>query len=265
MGRGIGIPQIIPASMAAQPAVWGASWRNKLQAVIAIAVGVISLVTGLVALYFDRHNAAEISAYNAAGECATPANATGSEACRYEGLANIVSTGRDTRLFAVIAFDSMPGRTFITSWPTNTEPDITFLTPGAPIDAEVWNGKITKLGGTRTVDSPENVPMGLWELTVFFTVFGVPLLLIGERMARSAWREGSSLVPLVPASTPMRLSARSRNVILATVFLVIGTPLTFFLLINTRSGFELAYRAITGIALFAIGARFAWLAWRAKS
>lgn len=229
-----------------------------------IAIAVIDLVTGLVALYFDRHDAAEISAYNSAGECALPADAIGSETCRYEGRANVVSTRRDTRLFAVVAFDSMPGRTFSTSWPTKLEPDIASLTPGAPIGAEVWNGKITKLGGLRTVDSPENVPMGLWELTAFFTVFGLPLLVFGGLAARSAWRDPAGVAPVVPAATRIPLSARSARLILASVFLVIGTPLTVFLLINARSGFELTYRAITGIVLLAIGVRFAWIALRTK-
>ncbi len=250
--------------MAAQPAVWGASWRNKLQAVLAIAIAVIGLVTALVLLYFDRHDAAEISAYNSASVCAGPADAIGSETCRYEGQANVVSTRRDTRLYAVIAFDSMPGRTFTTSWPTKTEPNLALLSPATTIDAEVWNGKIAKLGGTRTVDSPDNVPMGLWELSAFFGVLCLPLLFFGGQMARSAWRDQAGALPVVPASTPIQLSARSRNLILATLFLVIGTPLSVFLLIHARSGIELAYRAIAGVALFAIGVRLAWVAWRAK-
>jgi hypothetical protein len=250
--------------MAGQPAIWGAAWRNKLQAVLMVAIAVIGLVAALVLVYFDRHDAAEISAYNSASLCAAPADAIGSETCRYEGQANIVSTNRDTRLYAVVAFDSMPGRTFSTSWPTKTEPDIAVLSPGAAIDAEVWNGKITKLGGTRTVDSPENVPMGLWELSAFFAVLGLPLLVFGGLTARSAWRNQASVVPVVPAPTSIPLSARSRYVIIAAVFLLTGTPLTVTLLINARSGIELAYRAITGIVLFAIGVRFAWLAWRTK-
>jgi hypothetical protein len=250
--------------MAAQPAVSGGSWRNKLQAVLVIAIAVIGLVTALVLLYFDRRDAAEISAYISASVCATPADAIGSESCRYEGRANVVSTRRDIRRYVVVAFDSMPGRTFSSSWPTKTEPDIALLSPGATIDAEVWNGKITKLGGTRTVDSPENVPMGLWELSAFLAVLGLPLLAFGGQMVRSAWRDQRSIVPVVDASTPIQLSVRSRYVILATIFLVIGTPLSVFLLINARSGIELAYRAIAGIALFAIGVRLAWIARRTK-
>jgi hypothetical protein len=250
--------------MAAQPAVWGASWRNKLQAVLVIAVAVIGLITGLVFLYLDRHDTAEISAYKSASVCAAPAEAIGSETCRYEGRANIVSTRRDTVLYAVVAFDSMPGRTFSTSWPAHTEPDLALLSPGAAIDTEFWNSKITKLWGTRTADSPENVPMGLWELSAFFAALCLPLLAFGVMTARSAWWDRASVVPMVPASTPAQLSARSRYVILATIFLVIGTPLTVFLLINARSGIELAYRAIAGVALFAIGVRLAWISWRTK-
>jgi hypothetical protein len=250
--------------MAAQPAGGGASWRNRVQAVFTIAIATMALVAALVLLYFDRHDAAEISAYNSASACTAPADAIGSETCRYEGQANVVSTRRETRLYVVVAFDSMPSRTYSTSWSTNNGPNISLLRPGATLDAEVWNGKITKLGGMPTVDSPENVPMGLWELTVFFMLLGLPLLVFGVLAVRSAWRDQASLVAVVPASTPSQLSARSRYVIFATLFLVIGTPLTVFLLINARSGIELTYRAITGVVLFAIGLRLAWAAWRAK-
>lgn len=233
--------------MAAQSAVWGASWRNKFQAVLYIAIAVISLISAPVVLYFDRHDAAEISAYNSASVCVAPADAIGSQTCRYEGQANVVSTRRDIRLYAVVAFDSMPGPTISASWPTNTEPDLASLRPGATISAEVWNGKVTKLGGTRTVDSPENVPMGLWELSAFFTILGLPLLVFGGLTARSAWRDQPGVVPLATASTPPRLSARSRYAILAMVFLVMGTPLTAFLLINARSGIELCLRSALGL------------------
>jgi hypothetical protein len=250
--------------MAAQPAVWGASWRNKLQAVLFIAIAVIGLVTALVLLYFDRHDAAELSAYSSARVCAAPADAIGSETCRYEGQARVVSTRRDTLLYALVAFDSMPGRTFNTSWPAKTEPDVALLSPGATIDAEVWNGKVTKLGGTITVDNPENVPADLWKLSAFFAVLCIPLLVVGGLAARSAWRDQASVVPGVPASTLPQQSARWRYAILAGIFLVIGTPLSVFLLISARSGIELAYRAIAGIALLAIGVRLAWVAWRTK-
>ena len=229
-----------------------------------MAIAVIGLGTALVLLYFDRHDGAEIVAYNSAGVCAAPADAIGSEACRYRGQANVVSTRRDTVLYAVVAFDSMPGRTFSTSWPTTNEPDLTLLSPGATIDAEVWNGKLTKLGGTQTADSPENVPMGLWELSAFLAVMCLPLVVWGGLMARTAWRDQTSVAPLVPGPTPTKLSARSRNVILAAILLVIGTPLSVLLLINARSGIELAYRALAGIVLVAIGIRLAWIAWSAK-
>lgn len=250
--------------MAAQPAAWDASSRKKLLAVLVVAIAVLGLISALVLLYLDRHDAAEISAYNSAHVCAAPADAIGSETCRYEGQATVVSTRRDIRLYAVVAFDSMPGRTIGTSWPTDTEPDLALLSPGSTISAEVWNGKITKLAGTRTVDSPENVPMGLWELSAFLAIMGLPLLVFGGLTARSAWRDQAGLVPVVPASAPAQLSARSRYAILAAVFLVIGTPFTAFLLLNARSGIELAYRAIAGIALVVIGVRLTWIAWRSK-
>ena len=114
------------------------------------------------------------------------------------------------------------------------------------------------------MDNPEDVPMGLWAISAFFAVLCLPLLFFGWQMARSAWRAQAGVVTMLPASTPVQLSARSRNAILATIFLFIGTPLSVLLLIHVRSGVELVYRTIAGIALFAIGVRLAWVAWRKK-
>jgi hypothetical protein len=158
-----------------------------------------------------------------------------------------------------VQFDSMPGRTLSTSWPTTHEPDLALVNPGATVDAEIYGGKVAQLAGQHTVDNPENVPKNLWELSAFFAILGMPLLGISVQMARAAWREQ-------PIGTPRPafsgLSNRSRYAILAAVFLVIGTPLTVFLLINARSTVELAYRAVTGIVLLAIGLSLAWTAWR---
>jgi hypothetical protein len=252
------------ATMADQPPVWGASWRNKVQAVMVISVAVIGLVIGLVALYFDRHDTAEISAYASSSACAAPADAIGSETCRYAGQATLVSTRQDTRLFAVVTFASTPGRTFSTSWPLNTEPDHSTLSPGAAIAAELWNGKITKLGGVRTVDNPQNVPSGLWELTAFFTVLGVPLLVIGWQLARKAWREEAATSPAPSAPLFARLSTSSRYAIVAAIFLVLGLPVNVFLIATARSGVELAYRVLTAVVLLAIVLYLARAAWRAK-
>jgi hypothetical protein len=45
------------------------------------------------------------------------------------------------------------------------------------------------------------------------------------------------------------------------LFLVVGTPISVYIVINARSGVELVYRAITGGALLAIGVSVAWRAW----
>jgi hypothetical protein len=52
--------------------------------------------------------------------------------------------------------------------------------------------------------------------------------------------------------------------LLALIFGVVGLPLSVFLIIHARSGFELAYRAITGVVLLVIAANLAWRAWRPK-
>ncbi len=247
--------------MAAQPAVWGAAWR-KLQAAIGIAIAVFALVAALVVLYLDRLDTAQVSAYHSASSCAAPADAMGSQACRYQGQARLVRTWRDTRLYAEVTFDSMPGRTLETNWPTTHEPDPASVEPGATVDAEIYGGKVTQLAGQHTVDNPENVPKDLWVLSVFFGVLGLPALFLGWQTARSAWRPQAMVVPAsTPESTPTQLAARTRYAIFAGLFLLVGTPISVYIVINARSGFELAYRAITGVVLFAIGVSLAWRAW----
>src|SRR5260370_1446792 len=106
-----------------------------------------------------------------------------------------------------------------------------------------WRNKLQAVLVMAIAVIAENVPMGLWELSAFLAVMCLPLVVWGGLMARTAWRDQTSVAPLVPGPTPTKLSARSRNVILAAIFLVIGTPLSVLLLINARSGLGLAYLA----------------------
>ena len=249
--------------MSAQPSPREAPWRSKLQAALVIAIAVVGLTVGLATLYVDRHDAAELSAYNAAATCAAPAGALLSEGCRYKGEASVVRTNRDTILHAAVSFASLPGRTFTTAWPLHTEPDPASLSPGTTVDAELWSGKVTKLADTMTVDSPKNVASGLWELSVFFGVLGVPLLVWGVLLARSAW-SGKVRVAQALAAAPAQLSPRSGYWIFSAVFLALGVPMSIYIAVNGRTVVERGFGVFTGIALLALGAWTGWLARKAS-
>jgi hypothetical protein len=98
----------------------------------------------------------------------------------------VLSTSRQTRLEAVVSFESLPGRTFSTSFPTNDEPDSSALKAGASVAGELWNGKVTRLAGKATVDDPVGYPTSaLVEIAALLAVLSLPLLAIGIWLARS--------------------------------------------------------------------------------
>jgi membrane protease YdiL (CAAX protease family) len=62
---------------------------------------------------------------------------------------------------------------------------------------------------------------------------------------------------------PAPVSPR-RLALVAVFFVVVGLPLTIFLMDHARSGAELAYRAVTGVVLLVIAASLAWRGLRPK-
>jgi hypothetical protein len=134
----------------------------------------------------DVRDSGLISAYRSASNCTSPSNALNSDSCRFQGQAQVLSTSRQTRLEAVVSFESLPGRTFSTSFPTNDEPDSSALKAGASVAGELWNGKVTRLAGKATVDDPVGyATSALVEIAALLAVLSLPLLAIGIWLARS--------------------------------------------------------------------------------
>jgi hypothetical protein len=166
-----------------------AAWQSKAQAAYAIGIGVVALIAAAVAfLMYLQHNS-EMNAYESASTCASPSDALNGQGCRFDGQAHVLSTSRHDRLEAVVTFDALPTRTFSTSFPTHDEPSSTALRAGATSDGELWAGKVTRLAGKPTVDSPEPYPAQTFLIfAVFFSVSGLVIIFMSSRLARAAWR-----------------------------------------------------------------------------
>jgi hypothetical protein len=150
---------------------------------------VIALIAAAVAFVMYLQHSSAISAYQSASKCASSSDALNDQGCRYEGLAQVLSTGRHDRLEAVVRFDDLPTRTFSTSFPNNNEPSSTALKAGATADGELWAGKVTRLAGKPTVDNPEPYPAQTFLIfAIFFAVGGLVNLFMSSRLARAAWR-----------------------------------------------------------------------------
>ncbi len=167
---------------------WGAAWRNKAQAVFALAIGVIAVVSTVVFLVVYFRDSSDVTAFQSASPCAAAGDALYGTGCRYEGQARVLSTIRHDRLEAQVAFDSLPGQTFATSFPNHAEPDTTALKSGATAAAELWNSKVTKLAGKPTVDDPSrSITTPFLILSVIFGVFAVVIFVLAIPLATAAW------------------------------------------------------------------------------
>lgn len=155
----------------------------------AIGIGVLVLLGAVTAFILYLHYSGDISAYQSAAKCASPGDASQGKACVYVGQAKVLSTGRHDRLEATVEFDSIPARTFSTSFPTNNEPSRTALSVGTTTDGEVWAGKVTRLAGKLTVDNPQIRPAQPYlEFAGMFLVGGLVILGLSAGLARVAWR-----------------------------------------------------------------------------
>jgi hypothetical protein len=172
------------------PQVWGAAWRKKAQAALAIAVGVIALGACGLFLYLYHQDSSALAAYNSATNCASADGALSGTGCRYQGQANVLSTSRHDRLEAVIGFDSLAGRSFETSFPNNDEPDSAALKAGGTAPAELWDGKVTHLAGKMTFDDPERSQASAYLImAVIFGVSALVIFVLAIPLARTAWRQ----------------------------------------------------------------------------
>lgn len=169
------------------PAV--APWRLKLQAVLVIAVGVVSLISATVLIYFNFRNAGLQSAYRAATVCASPSDAMGGEGCRYTGAATVTGSSRQNYLTVSVTFDGLSSRTFAAAFGQGREPDPASVSTGAHVTGQLWDGKVKMLAAVATSDDPDLLPHNNFLLAAAFAaVAGLLAILWGAQFARTAWR-----------------------------------------------------------------------------
>lgn len=124
---------------------------------MALVIAVLLLLTCLALVFFEVRNSDFISAYRSASTCTSPADALSSKACRFQDQALVVSTNAQAGHQFAVSFDSLPGRTFSTDFPTGGGPNLP-LSAGDTTTAELWSGKLTRLAGSQTNDDPETYP-----------------------------------------------------------------------------------------------------------
>ena len=160
----------------------------RYQVVFAVGIGVIALVASAAAFILYFQFKANVSAYESAPKCASPVDAV-TTACRYSGSAQILGSSRTDQLRVTLRFVSLPARTFTARFPTHGEPSSSALATGTTTDGELWAGKVSRLAGKPTSDSPEStspesvLPFGWGLLVGALLIFGLSVPL-----ARSNWR-----------------------------------------------------------------------------
>lgn len=163
--------------------------QNKAQAKYAIGLGLFVLVVSALVFILYFHQSSEISAYQSASNCASPGDALQGQGCHFQGEARVLSTSRHDRLESTVEFNSLPARTFSTSFPNHNEPSSTALKAGTTTDGELWATKVTRLAGTMTVDNPESTVQPYGQIAVGLLVSGLVILGLSAGLARAAWRE----------------------------------------------------------------------------
>ena len=118
-----------------------AASQSRAQAKYAIGVGVFVLVAAAAAFILYLYYGGQISVYESASSCASPGDALQGQSCSYKGQAKVLSASRHDRLEAAVELDSLPVRTFTTSFPTNNEPSGTALNAGTTTAGELWAGR----------------------------------------------------------------------------------------------------------------------------
>lgn len=182
--------QMIGDPGATRAAPWGAAWRNKAQAALAIAVGVICLGNAAFFLYQDLRNTGDMAAYQSATACASANDAVIRSNCRYEGQARVLSTSRPVRLEVNVAFESLPGRTYTASFVVRNEPDSAALKPGGTVAAELWNGQVTRLAGKTSDADPELDTTTPYLITALISAaLAMLVFFLAAPLVRAAWQQ----------------------------------------------------------------------------
>jgi hypothetical protein len=159
----------------------GPVWRPRAYALLAFVLKVaivIGLSGGVVSIVSYIRHSASIANYWSADTCASPADALSDEGCRYHGPARLLSKSSYDPFHASVMFDSLPNRTFIGGWPVGGGPDMSALTVGGTVDAELWDGIVTRLGGKAMTGDPELLPATFYLQTTAILVGSSLLILL---------------------------------------------------------------------------------------
>lgn len=165
-----------------------APWRAKLQAALVLAVGGVGILTGLVLVYFQLHNTAEVNAYRSARPCSAPIQAISGEACKYAGAASVTGASGGDAPAIDVTFSGLRGRTFVAQTSADNLPSRLSMVSGAQVTAELWNGKVTTFAGVKTFDSPDFLPTDLLPAAGFIAVLGAAVSAWSLTLVRKAWR-----------------------------------------------------------------------------
>jgi hypothetical protein len=135
------------------------AWRNKLQVVLLLVIGLSGVAVGILLFYLQVHDTAELNSYHSAAACAAAADALQGETCRYRGPATVTVAFDPTARTAGLAFAALPGKTFTAKFSRISQPEPTSGSAGSSIMAELWSGRVTQFASVVTADSPENLPV----------------------------------------------------------------------------------------------------------
>lgn len=142
----------------------------------------------MVVIYFDVHNSAELRAYQSSGLCSAPADALTSDTCLYRGQATVTGTTQQSTLAVNLTFGTLPGQTFVATFPSDRQPDPASLATGATAPAELWNGVVTEYAGVKSVEHPDFFPQHIAPIGGLLVVVGAGLIVWAFTLVRRAWR-----------------------------------------------------------------------------
>jgi hypothetical protein len=194
----IGVIQ--PAPNPTPPA--GVASQNKINAWVFTIFGAIGIAVAIATGVVQLRIVNEVAAHNAAGECSAPSQAVSGTECRWVGQATVLRNYEDqnSRPYLDLSFDGLAGYTFTADFARGQETDVSSLQPGDHPTAELWQGTVIQVNGLATGNDPLLLLPGMWMLTAFFGLLGVPLLIMGVVSARTVRRAGRVVRPA--GSTP---------------------------------------------------------------
>jgi hypothetical protein len=141
--------------MRARAVASGSSRRIGGYTIVWLVIGLTLLGAAVVALYSATRND-RLAAYHSAPPCASLESANGGADCRYIATGTVTFVAGDTGDTVTVYFD-VPGSfsPFFGARLSRGGP----VNVGDSVQIELWEGRVTKLGGESTDDNPENDPL----------------------------------------------------------------------------------------------------------